>query len=252
MELQHNKSRFGKKNMHNEHVVGIPINSSEYAFSFKSSKALLPDPTAQYQLVPSPSKQYSKIRHNRVDSITTKMIKLGQSMDIFARGIREHVRLGPKLSETVKGKLSLGARILQLGGVEKVFKQKFKVNRDDEKLLKACQCYLSTTAGPIAGLLFISNNTVAFCSERSIKVSSPTGKLLKVHYKVMIPLRKIKRAIESKNVEKPTQKYVHVVTEDNFEFWFMGFLNHQRTLKYLQQAIHQCHMRFLGQRVHMI
>ncbi|PIN10559.1 hypothetical protein CDL12_16848 [Handroanthus impetiginosus] len=240
MELQYSKSGFGKKNMHNkENVVAIPINSLEYAFSFKSSKALLPDPTAQYQLVPSPSKQYSKIRHNRVDSITTKMIKLGESMDIFAQGIREHVRLGPKLSETMKGKLSLGARILQLGGVEKVFKQKFNVNRDDEKLLKACQCYLSTTAGPIAGLLFISNNRVAFCSERSIKVSSPTGKLLKVHYKVMIPLRKIKRAIESKNVEKPTQKYVQIVTEDNFEFWFMGFLNHQRALKYMEQAIHQ-------------
>ncbi|PIM97367.1 hypothetical protein CDL12_30163 [Handroanthus impetiginosus] len=226
MELQRSKSRFEKKNMHKEHVIGIPINSSEYAFSFKSSsKALLPDPASQYQLVPSPSKQYSKMRHNRVDSITTKMIKLGQSMDIFAQGIREHVRIGPKLSETVKGKLSLGARILQLGGLEKVFKQKFNINRDDEKLLKASQCYLSTTAGPIAGLLFISNNRLAFSSERSIKV--------------MIPLGKIKRAVESKNVEKPTHKNVQVVMEENFEFWFMGFLNHQRTLKYLQQAIHQ-------------
>ncbi|PIN07388.1 hypothetical protein CDL12_20045 [Handroanthus impetiginosus] len=226
MELQRSKSRFEKKNMHKEHVTGIPINSSEYAFYFKSSsKALLPDPASQYQLVPSPSKQYSKMRHNRVDSITTKMIKLGQSMDIFAQGIREHVRIGPKLSETVKGKLSLGARILQLGGLEKVFEQKFNVNRDDEKLLKASQCYLSTTAGPIAGLLFISNNRLAFRSERSIKV--------------MIPLGKIKRAVESKNVEKPTHKNVQVVMEENFEFWFMGFLNHQRTLKYLQQAIHQ-------------
>lgn len=95
------------------------------------------------------------------------------------------VRLGPKLSETMRGKLSLGARILQVGGVEKVFKQKFNIKADDdEKLLKASQCYLSTTAGPIAGLLFISNNRVAFCSERSIKLTSPTGKIQKVHYKV--------------------------------------------------------------------
>ncbi|KAI3472553.1 hypothetical protein Pfo_031256 [Paulownia fortunei] len=239
MDLQHSKSRFGKKNVHKEHVIGIPISSAEYAFSIKSSpNALLPDPAAQYQLMPSPSKHYSKIRHGGVDSVLTKMIKLGESMDHFAQGIREHVRLGPKLSETVKGKLSLGARILQVGGVEKVFKQKFNI-RDDEKLLKASQCYLSTTAGPIAGLLFVSNSRIAFCSDRSIKLSSPTGKLLKVHYKVMIPLRKIKRAIESENVKKPTQKYVQLVTEDNFDFWFMGFLNHQRTLKYIQQAIHQ-------------
>ncbi|MBA0682811.1 hypothetical protein Goari_024502, partial [Gossypium aridum] len=39
---------------------------------------------------------------------------LGKKADTFAHGVREHVRLGPKISETVKGKLSLGARILQV------------------------------------------------------------------------------------------------------------------------------------------
>ena len=62
------------------------------------------------------------------------------------------MRLGPKFSETVKGKLSLGARILQLGGVKRVFRSIFCA-KEGEKLLKASQCYLSTTAGPIAGLL---------------------------------------------------------------------------------------------------
>ncbi|KAL0372838.1 UNVERIFIED_CONTAM: GEM-like protein 4 [Sesamum calycinum] len=242
MEVQHSRSsRIGQKN--NQNVIGIPmISSSDSAlisFMGSSRQALLPDPAAQYQLLPSPNSNHcSKIRHSRVDSVIAKMIKLGESMDGFAQGIREHVKLGPKLSETVKGKLRLGARILQVGGVEKVFRQKFNI-RDDEKLLKASQCYLSTTAGLIAGLLFISNNRVAFCSERSIKLSSPSGKPLKAHYKVMIPLKKIKRATESENVKKPTQKYVQIVTDDNFEFWFMGFLNHQRTLKHLQQAIHQ-------------
>ncbi|KAI3467913.1 hypothetical protein Pfo_024576 [Paulownia fortunei] len=224
MELQHSRSRFGKRNVHKEHAIGIPINSGEYAFSIKNtSKELLPDPAAQYQLLPSPSNHYS--RPGRGDSVIAKMIKLGERMYLLTQGIRDHVRLGLKLSETVKGKLSLGARILQMGGVEKVFKQKFNI-RDDEKL-------------PIAGLLFVSTNRVAFCSERCIKISSPTGKLLKVQYKVMIPLRKIKRAHECENVKNPAQKYVHLVTGDNFDFWFMGFLNHQRTLKYLQHAIHQ-------------
>lgn len=93
------------------------------------------------------------------------------------------VRLGPKLSDTIRGKMSLGARILQVGGVEKVFKQKFNIG-DDEKLLTVSQCYLSTTSRPIAGLLFVSNDRVAFRSERSIKLTSPTGKLSKVHYVV--------------------------------------------------------------------
>ncbi|KAG8382602.1 hypothetical protein BUALT_Bualt05G0094600 [Buddleja alternifolia] len=236
MEQQNSKSIFGMRNVHKEHVIRIPISSADYGLS--SSKQLLPDSTAHNQLTSSPSRHYSKFRQCRVNSVIAKMVKLGESMDIFAQGIREHVRLGPKLSETVKGKISLGTRILQVGGVEKVFKQKFNI-RDDEKLLKASQCYLSTTTGPIAGLLFVSTNRVAFCSERSIKLSSPTGEILKLHYKVIIPMRKIKRANESENVKKPRQKYVQVVTEDNHEFWFMGFLNHQRTFKYLQQAINQ-------------
>ena len=77
----------------------------------------------------------------------------------------------------------MGARILQLGGVKRVFKRIFGIG-EGEKLLKASQCYLSTTAGPIAGLLFISTQRVAFCSERSIKISSPNSELVRIHYKV--------------------------------------------------------------------
>ncbi|KAJ7954605.1 GEM-like protein 4 [Quillaja saponaria] len=111
--------------------------------------------------------------------------------------------MGPKITETVKGKLSLRARIIQLGGVERVFKQLFSVAR--EKLLKASQCYLSTTSGPIAGLLFISTDKVAFCSERSIKITSPKGELVRIHYKVLIPLSKIKCVNQSENVKRPLQ-----------------------------------------------
>lgn len=148
------------------------------------------------------------------------------------------VRHGPNITETVKGKLSLGARILKVGGVEKVFKRLFSI-REGEKLLKASQCYLSTTAGPIAGLLFISTDNVAFCSDRSIKISSPNGEMIRIHYKVLIPLRKIKRVEQSENVKKPSQKYMEIVTVDNFDFWFMGFLSYQKSFKYLQEAISQ-------------
>ena len=181
------------------------------------------------------------------------------------------MRLGPKITETVRGKLSLGARILQFGGVEKIFKQLFHVG-EDEKLLKASQCYLSTSAGPIAGLLFISTCKIAFCSQKSIKFSSPNGELIRARYKVIleriqvlipvslfispyiyiykdlfkfsmvflqvvIPLSKIQRVNQSVNVKKPSQKYIEIVTVDNFDFWFMGFLNHQKALKCLQQSV---------------
>ena len=94
------------------------------------------------------------------------------------------VKMGSKLSETVKGKLGLGARIIQEGGRDNVFEQIFAV-KAGELLLKSFQCYLSTTAGPIAGLLFISTEKLSFCSERSINVTSHSGQLLgTVPYKV--------------------------------------------------------------------
>ena len=90
---------------------------------------------------------------------------------------------GPKLSQTVKGKLSLGARVIQQGGRENMLRQIFGM-REGEEMLKASQCYLSTTAGPIAGLLFISTEKIGFCSERPITIPSPTGHLIRTPYKV--------------------------------------------------------------------
>lgn len=97
----------------------------------------------------------------------------------------------------MKGKLSLGAKILQVGGgLRKIYKQLFSV-REGEKLLKACQCHLSTTTGPLPGLLFISTHKLAFCSDKALKISSPTGELLRFHYKVT-PL-----SLERKNGQIP-------------------------------------------------
>ncbi|KAH9771799.1 GEM-like protein 4 [Citrus sinensis] len=139
--------------------------------------------------------------------VLKRMSKLGKKANNFANGVKQHVRLAPKITGTVKGKLSLGAKIIQVG--------------------------------PIAGLLFISTNKVAFCSERSLKFCSPSGELIRVHYKVLIPLSKIKRVDQRVNMKKQSEKYIEVYTVDGFDFWFMGFLNYQKAFKYLQQAISQ-------------
>lgn len=219
-----------------EFVVGIPI-SSEANRVGRSLKRCLPDPASQYD-IPSRESVSLTAKHGSADSVLIRKNKPGKKRDSFAHGVRDHVRHGPNITETVKGKLSLGARILKVGGVEKVFKRLFSI-REGEKLLKASQCYLSTTAGPISGLLFISTDNVAFCSDRSIKISSPNGEMIRIHYKVLIPLRKIKRVEQSENVKKPSQKYMEIVTVDNFDFWFMGFLSYQKSFKYLQEAISQ-------------
>jgi hypothetical protein len=147
------------------------------------------------------------------------------------------VTLGPKLSETVKGKLSLGARILQAGGIERVFRQAFSAEKG-ERLVKALQCYLYTTGGPIAGMLFVSTKKVAFRSDRPVTVTTPKGDAAaRVTYKVVVPLKRIGKVRPSENVDRPEEKYIHVAAVDGFEFWFMGFVSYQRSCKYMQQAI---------------
>ncbi|MQL72192.1 hypothetical protein Taro_004532 [Colocasia esculenta] len=161
--------------------------------------------------------------------------KFGKKADGYAKAIREHVRMGPKFADTLKGKLNLGARILQAGGVERAFRQIFRVE-EGEKLLKASQCYLSTTAGPIAGMLFISTERIAFYSDRSVTITSLKGEVMRIPYKVMIPLRKIRRALPVENASKPSDRYIQIATVDNYEFWFMGFVSYKRSVKCVQKA----------------
>ncbi|KAL1209775.1 GEM-like protein 4 [Cardamine amara subsp. amara] len=189
----------------------------------------LPDPASINKFRVSTSSKKSEQSNGK--SILKRMKTNG-----FTYGGRDQNKLRPKLTETVKRKLSLGARILQVGGLEKIYKRLFRVS-EDEKLFKTYQCYLSTTAGPIAGLLFISSKKMAFCSERSIKVASSQGDMVRVHYKVSIPLCKIKRVDQSQNTKKPSQKYLEVVTVDGFDFWFMGFLSYQKAFSCLEKAL---------------
>ncbi|KAJ0238115.1 putative GEM-like protein 8 [Hirschfeldia incana] len=189
----------------------------------------LPDPASISKLqIPTSSKKSEQIKG--------KSILRTKKTDSFTNGARDQSKLGPKLTETVKRKLSLGAKILQMGGLEKIYKQLFRVH-DEEKLFNAYQCYLSTTAGPMAGLLFISSKKIAFCSEKSIKVASPQGDSVRVHYKVSIPLCKINGVNQSVDTKKPSQKYLEVVTVDGFDFWFMGFLSYKKAFNCLGQAL---------------
>ncbi|KAL2939009.1 GEM-like protein 4 [Bienertia sinuspersici] len=135
------------------------------------------------------------------------------------------------VNKLVRGKLSF------VGGADKVFRRVFSV-REGEQLLRASHCCLFTTAGPIAGRLFISTEKLAFCSDRAIaKVSSPTGESLRFHYKIVVPLRMVKRLNQSESMTKPSQKYIQIVTSDEFDFWFMGFQSYNKTFKCLQQAL---------------
>ncbi|CAL4886523.1 unnamed protein product [Urochloa decumbens] len=219
------------------HVIGVPVTAKAYAIeeAARDRPAAAKnhgDRLAVSLTHPSP---YTSLgyKHSSKGQVIHWVNKLGRR----AQGFRDHVTLGPKLSETVKGKLSLGARILQAGGVERVFRHGFSAEKG-ERLVKALQCYLYTTGGPIAGMLFVSTRRIAFRSDRSLAVTSPAGDVVaRVPYKVVVPLRRIKRVKQSENADKPEQKYIQVATVDGFEFWFMGFVSYQRCYKYMLQVI---------------
>ncbi|KAK1438015.1 hypothetical protein QVD17_03816 [Tagetes erecta] len=167
---------------------------------------------------------------------TCSKIKAIENKDSLAVSTKNHVRLGPKLMETVKHKLSNCAKILPLGRERKIFGKSFGIS-DCEKLLHASRCSIYTTAGAITGILFVSNERVGFRSDRSIKTYSAEGDVLKFQYKVSIPLGKIKRVEESMDVTRPSNKYVELVTVDDFSFWFLGFQDYKKTLTSLRKTI---------------
>ncbi|XP_076903164.1 putative GEM-like protein 8 [Bidens hawaiensis] len=166
--------------------------------------------------------------------LSTSKINGVEGKDSFAALIKNYVSLGPKLVETVKHKLSYGAKILPPGRAENIFRKRFSTI-GSEALLHATQCYIYTTAGAIAGILFISTERVGFCSNKSLKMHSTLGEVLKYQYKVSIPLQKIKGVGESMNLKKPSNKYVELVTVDDFNFWFLGFTDYKKTLRHLHQ-----------------
>ncbi|KAA0034083.1 GEM-like protein 4 [Cucumis melo var. makuwa] len=181
----------------------------EHMLGFQMSLALsraryLGHPLKRLHLSSSDDGSQSSIKkYNGKDCILNRLNTNGKRTDNIIHALREHVKLGGKISEAVKGKLSLGAKILRVGGLRKIYKKLFSMN-EEEKLLKVSQCYLSTTAGPLAGLLFISTHKIAFCSDKSIKIASPNGDHIRILYKVVIPKEKVMRVNET--IEDKEQK----------------------------------------------
>ncbi|XP_076883613.1 GEM-like protein 7 [Bidens hawaiensis] len=175
----------------------------------------------------------SKLAYQPIYTLpTSSKTNAAGSKDSLAVSAKNRVSLGPKLIQIVKHKLSYSAKILPLGRKETVFSKNFNTT-DCENLLHTAQCSIYTTAGAIPGILFVSTERVGFCSTRSLKTYSAAGEVLKFRYKVSIPLKKIKGVEESMN------KYVELVTVDDFSFWFLGFPNSNKSLRYLLQAINR-------------
>lgn len=71
------------------------------------------------------------------------------------------------MADAAVGRLAQGTKVLAEGGYEKIFQQNFETV-PEEKLLKTYACYLSTSAGPVMGTLYLSTAKLAFCSDNPL------------------------------------------------------------------------------------
>ncbi|XP_077227775.1 GRAM domain family protein [Tasmannia lanceolata] len=154
----------------------------------------------------------------------------------MATNIWVNLKMAPSPSEAAMGKLRLTAKALKEGGFESLYKQTFPM-APDEKLKKTFACYLSTTTGPVAGTLYLSNVNVAFCSDRPLSFIAPSGQKTWNYYKILVPLSKIPAVNPITMRENPKEKYIEIVTKDGHEFWFMGFVNYEKADTHLSQAL---------------
>ncbi|OEL18020.1 GLABRA2 expression modulator, partial [Dichanthelium oligosanthes] len=160
---------------------------------------------------------------------TTKMV------ESLSRDTWQHFKTGPSLTEAAMGRLAQGTKVLAEGGYEKIFKQTFEVLPDEQ--LKICYaCYLSTSAGPVMGVMYISTAKIAFCSDNPLSYKAG-NKTEWSYYKVVIPLHQLRAANPSVSKLNPAEKYIQVVSVEGHEFWFMGFLMYDKAAASLQEAL---------------
>lgn len=94
------------------------------------------------------------------------------------------MKFSPSISDAAMARLYQGTKIIVEGGPERVFQREFGVLAA-EKLIDSFVCYISTTSGPVTGILYISNKRITFCSDYAIRrPSSGGGSAPPAYYKV--------------------------------------------------------------------
>nr|GEW00294.1 hypothetical protein [Tanacetum cinerariifolium] len=147
----------------------------------------------------------------------------------------QHLKTGPSIADAAVGRISQGTKVLAEGGCEKIFRTTFQTI-PEERLLKSYACYLSTSAGPVMGVLYISTAKLAFCSDNPLPYRVGDEKKWS-YYKVVIPLLQLKAIQPSKSKSNPAEKYIQVISVDDHEFWFMGFVYYDSAVKHIQGAL---------------
>ncbi|KAF6165558.1 hypothetical protein GIB67_006448 [Kingdonia uniflora] len=114
----------------------------------------------QHCVVTSSLKQKASEEANEAKKIKRqKMIMLTSSY--------KSVKTGPSFADAAMGRIAQGTKVLAEGGYDKIFRQTFE-SVPEEQLQNSYACYLSTSAGPVMGILYLSTDKLAFCSDNPL------------------------------------------------------------------------------------
>ena len=93
------------------------------------------------------------------------------------------IKIGSSFTDTAMGRIAQGTKLLTEGGYENVFRRTFETI-PGEKLQKAYACYLSTSAGPVIGTLYLSTVKLSFFSDSPFAYYPHAGKTEWSYYNV--------------------------------------------------------------------
>ncbi|KAK4571863.1 hypothetical protein RGQ29_030318 [Quercus rubra] len=210
-----------------------PVHSEARAPIADDAATTMPTESNPY-ISPAPAPAPSSVK-NVLGKWGKKAAEATKKAEDLAGNMWQHLKTGPSFADAAVGRIAQGTKVLAEGGYEKIFRSTFETV-PEEKLQKTYAAYLSTSAGPVMGTLYLSTAKLAFCSDNPL--SYKTGDQTEwSYYKVVIPLHQLRAVNPSTSKVKPGEKYIQVISVDNHEFWFMGFVNYDSAVKNLQGVV---------------
>ncbi|CAI5970663.1 unnamed protein product [Closterium sp. NIES-65] len=138
---------------------------------------------------------------------------------------------------THMGKLG-NPTLLTHAGAEALWREHFWAP-PDEKLLFYFYCNLLTSVGPVPGTLVVTTASIGFLSDAEFEYN-PLGRpteIAKSHFVATIPLHKITGVAPEANPSDDNEKYIRLTTEDDFSFWFTGFIAYDQAFATVLSAV---------------
>ncbi|KAI4339754.1 hypothetical protein MLD38_024662 [Melastoma candidum] len=228
-------------------TIPTPTSTSDYAPSShpppppNNVPTSMPAESNPY-VAPSPAPAPQSSVKDTVDTLKDVLGKWGRKAaettkkgQDLAGNMWQHLKTGPSFADAAVGRIAQGTKVLAEGGYEKIFRNTFETT-SEEQLLKSYACYLSTSAGPVMGTLYLSTAKLAFCSDNPLSYKAG-DKTEWSYYKVVIPLHHLKAVNPSTSRVNSAEKYIQVISVDNHEFWFMGFVQYDSAVKNIQGSV---------------